>query len=196
MSKAKQILIDARAADDTLFEEFVAAMKAKDILVVDEIRADSSPEYVFVKLLDRIKDNITYRRDLLERQLAQPLKPQEVKFFERSYIYKHSKYGVHSPLSLSNPAKTKKFSVLFRERIYFLSNEEEQKQFMKEPSRYTQSIETIPLDINIKPKVFVIGLPKSGKSAVCKMLVQKIGVVHLKISKIIQGFMDQDSSQG
>ncbi len=67
---------------------------------------------------------------------------------------------------------------------------------MKEPSRYTQSIETIPLDINIKPKVFVIGLPKSGKSAVCKMLVQKIGVVHLKISKIIQGFMDQDSSQG
>jgi hypothetical protein len=29
-------------------------------------------------------------------------------------------------MSISNPVKTKKYAVLFRERIYFLSNEEEQ----------------------------------------------------------------------
>lgn len=61
---------------------------------------------------------------------------------------------------------------------------------MKEPSKYTQNVETIPLDINVKPRVFVLGLPKSGKSSVCKMLAAKVGLVHLKMSKIIQGFMD------
>jgi len=39
----------------------------------------------------------------------------------------------------------------------------------------------------------VLGLPKSGKSTVCKMLAEKIGLVHLKMSKIIQFFMDTDS---
>lgn len=54
----------------------------------------------------------------------------------------------------------------------------------------------MPLDISVKPKVFVLGLPKSGKSTVCKMLVDRVGVVHLKMSKVIQGFMNQDSVQG
>lgn len=31
----------------------------------------------------------------------------------------------------------------------------------------------------------MIGLPKSGKSDLCKKLVEKTGVVHLKMSKII-----------
>lgn len=75
---------------------------------------------------------------MIERQLAQPLKPEEVKFFEKSYIYKHSKYGVNSPLSLSQPTKTKRNAVLYRERIYFLSNADEQQRFLKEPSKFIQ----------------------------------------------------------
>ena len=42
----------------------------------------------------------------------------------------------------------------------------------------------------------MIGLPKSGKSTLCKLLSEKIGVVHLKMNKIIQQFMAQDSAQG
>ena len=57
-------------------------------------------------------------------------------------------------------------------------------------------METVPLDINYKPRIFVLGLPKSGKSDLCKMLSQKIGVVHLKMTHVIQSFMDQDSAQG
>ena len=55
---------------------------------------------------------------------------------------------------------------------------------MKEPSKYTE-VETIPLDIPIKPKIFIIGHPKSGKSTICKKLVERTGVVHLKMTKII-----------
>jgi adenylate/nucleoside-diphosphate kinase len=122
---------------------------------------------------------------MIERQLAQPLKPEEVKFYEKSYIYKLSKYGLNSPLSLSQPAKTKRHSVLYRERLYFLTNAEEQQRFLKEPSKFTQQIETIPLDINLKPRVFVLGLPKSGKSTVGRLLAEKIGLVQLKMSKVI-----------
>jgi len=50
--------------------------------------------------------------------------------------------------------------------------------------------------VTIKPRVFVLGLPKSGKSTLCKILSEKIGVVHLKMNHIIQQFMTQDSSQG
>ena len=78
-----------------------------------------------IKLLDKIKDYLQYRKDMIERDLAIALKPEEVKFYEKSYIYKHSKFGTNSPLNISNPGKTKKNTVLYRERLYFLSNQEE-----------------------------------------------------------------------
>ena len=36
-------------------------------------------------------------------------------------------------------------------------------------SRYLNKIETMPMDISYAPRVFIIGLPKSGKSSVAKM---------------------------
>ena len=196
LDQQREALREARTSDDAFFEEFTAILKEKQVFVIDDIRADSSADFIFIKLLDRIKDNITYRKDMLERQLAQPLKPEEVKFYEKSYVYKHSKYGTNSLISISSPSKTKRYTVLYRERLYFLSNAEEQQRFLKEPSKFTQQVQTVPLDISVKPKVFVLGLPKSGKSTVCKMLVDRVGVVHLKMSKVIQGFMNQDSVQG
>lgn len=97
---------------------------------------------------------------------------------------------------MSNPVKTKKNTVLYRERLYFLSNNEEQSKFIKEPSKFTNSLTTVPLDITVKPRAFVIGLPKSGKSTLCKLLAEKIGVVHLKLPQLVQSFMESDSAQG
>jgi hypothetical protein len=39
---------------------------------------------------------------------------------------------------------------------------------LKEPSKYTNNVEAVPNDVNIKPKVCVLGAPKSGKTTVCK----------------------------
>lgn len=55
--------------------------------------------------------------------------------------------------------------------------------------------ETIPLDINYRPKLMVIGLPKSGKSTLCETLRDKLGVVHLRIPDIIDMFIEKDSVQ-
>jgi len=66
--------------------------------VIEDIKGDMSADFVNIKILDRIKENLQMRKDHVERQLAQPITSAEVKFFEKSYIYKHSKYGHNSPL--------------------------------------------------------------------------------------------------
>ena len=54
--------------------------------------------------------------------------------------------------------------------------------------------ESIPLDISITPRVVVQGLPKSGKSTLCKRVSEITGAVHLEMEKLIEGFVDRDSS--
>jgi adenylate kinase family enzyme len=55
-------------------------------------------------------------------------------------------------------------------------------------------VESIPLDISITPRVVVQGLPKSGKSTLCKRVSEITGAVHLEMEKLIEGFVDRDSS--
>lgn len=126
LEKEKEALKERRERDEQFIEEFSAALREKGVLIIDDVKADVSADYVFIKLLDKIKDSFTYRRDLVEKQQASALKPEEVPFYEKSYIYSHSKFGVNSPLQLGNPTKTKQFAVLYRERIYFPSSTEQQ----------------------------------------------------------------------
>lgn len=86
---------------------------------------DISSEFVFTKLQDLLKNRIRDRKDLIEREQAQVLKPKEVPFYEKSYTFKPSCYGTNSPISHYNPIKCKDFAVLYRQRIYYCSDEEE-----------------------------------------------------------------------
>ena len=65
---------------------------------------------------------------------------------------------------------------------------------MLEPSKYVKGVEAVPNDLIIKPKIVVLGLPKSGKSELCKTLSNKIGVVHLQIQEIIEDYIERESS--
>ena len=114
-----------------------------------------SAEFVHIKLLDMLKNHIKYRKDLIERAQAIAVKPEEVSVYEQSYTYKHSKFGANSPISPFNPQKTKQHTVLYRERLYFLSNEDEQKEFLLEPSKFVLGVESIPLDVRVTPRVIV-----------------------------------------
>ena len=67
LEKEREALREGRSNDETFFEEFSTALKDKQVFVVEDIRADTSAEFIFVKLLDRIKDNFQYRKDMLER---------------------------------------------------------------------------------------------------------------------------------
>jgi adenylate/nucleoside-diphosphate kinase len=135
------------------------------------------------------------RPDLIERQQAQPLTEKELPFYEQSYQYKQSKFGRNSPLQLSNPVKERRFAVLYRERIYYLASSEEQKAFLLEPSKFTKSVDALPLDIQTAPKISVLGLPKSGKTTLCQKICAATGAVHLQMADIIQQFIEMDSVQ-
>jgi YHS domain-containing protein len=39
------------------------------------------------------------------------------------------------------------YPALYRDRIYYLTNEEEREKFLKEPSKYTKGIEACPSDV-------------------------------------------------
>lgn len=82
LEKEREILREARTADETFFEELLPILADKKVDIIDNIKADTSADFILIKLLDRMNDNLQYRKDLIERQLAEPLKPEEVKNFE------------------------------------------------------------------------------------------------------------------
>ena len=65
---------------------------------------------------------------------------------------------------------------------------------MLEPSKYVLGVEPVPLDIQYLPKVVVQGLPKSGKTELCKRIAAATGAVHLNMEDLIEDFVDRDSS--
>lgn len=161
--------------------------------VVDNISTDISPEYVYIKLQNILEKRIKNRHDLIEREQAEALKLAEVPFYEKSYKYKTSKFGINSPLNPFNPCKTKNFAVLYRERIYFPADADEQEAFLLEPSKYVNGGEAVPNDILIKPRVSILGLPKSGKTELCQRIQECTGAVHLKMEEIIEGQIHRDA---
>jgi len=65
---------------------------------------------------------------------------------------------------------------------------------MCQPSKYVLGVEAIPLDIKTTPRVVVQGLPKSGKTELCKRISTITGAVHLNMEELIESFVDRDSS--
>ena len=118
----KTALTEQRAEEDAFFDDLSTRFKERQVFVIDDIKSDWKPEYVMVKILDRIKDNLQFRKDMIERQLTYSLQPEDVNFYDKAYQFKYSKFGPNSSLSLSNPAKSKKNTAVYRERIYFFSN--------------------------------------------------------------------------
>ena len=121
----KEKLKEMRDRDETFLQELYDALREKQVEVIDSISTEISAEYVHIKILSLLKQRTQFRKDLIEREQCQPLPEAEVPHYESSYLYKHSKFGVSSPLRPFSPCKTKKHAVLYRERLYFPGNAEE-----------------------------------------------------------------------
>lgn len=92
--------------------------------------------------------------------------------------------------------KTRDHAVLYRERIYYMSDQEEKDMFMAQPSKYTLGVESIPLDVVTKPRVSILGLPMSGKSTLAASLARDTGAVHIQLAEAIEAAVERDSVQG
>jgi hypothetical protein len=176
--KLKEVLELDQQRLDKMKEDFEGKV------AIHTINTDISSDYVFIKLLHLLKLHFERRHNYIERELAESLKPEEVAAFERSYTFKHSKFGVHCPVNLASPEKTKQHAVLYRERLYFPGSEEARAKFLEQPGLYAKG-STIPLDVNYVPCVFIHGLPKSGKTSLSKVFAERAGIVHLKMNKVV-----------
>ena len=144
--------------------------------------------------MDKLQAHFKYRKNLIEREQVIELTPAEVPVYEASYTFKQSKFGTLSPITPYNPSKSKDFAALYRERIFFFSNKDERKRFMLEPSTYVLKKESWPLDVQIKPKLAVIGMPYSGKTELCQAIAKTTKAVHLNIEQLIEDQVIRDSS--
>lgn len=90
--------------DAAFLESFVEGIKGEDtlnqkVVVVEPINSDISADFVHIKILEKLKNHMQFRENLIEREQAQILKPSEVKHYEASFTYRHSKFGRSSPIS-------------------------------------------------------------------------------------------------
>ena len=182
MDAAGQGIKDQRDVDEGFLAEFSEAIGAR--VPVIELNTDMTAEFVHIKLNAQLDKNLQMRNDLIERDLAQELTDKELVNYEPSYQYKQSKFGRCSPISLSNPVKSRDFAVLYRERIYYPADADERKMLMEEPSKYVKD-HSMPLDIDYCPKICLLGLMKSGKTELAKTLSQNTKCVHLNMDEIV-----------
>jgi hypothetical protein len=54
----KTALTEQRAEEDAFFDDLITRLKERQVFVIDDIRSDQSEQYVMIKILDRIKDNL------------------------------------------------------------------------------------------------------------------------------------------
>lgn len=55
------------------------------------------------------------------------------------------------------------------------------------------AVEACPNDLLIKPRISVLGLPKSGKTTLCERLSEKTEAVHLNMPDIIEAYIKRDA---
>lgn len=72
---------------------------------------------------------------------------------------------------MENP---KPYPLIYRDRIYYLRDEEERDYIMRNPKTLEQN-EAVPKDVKFVPIIFIIGKTKSGKSTLGLNLKEKYG---------------------
>ena len=194
LTEEKEKLIEARNTQEEQLAEFVERVAEKKVPVVN-IDGNLEIERVHLRILNDLKPYIEDRNSMFERSQIVDLKAAEVKFYENSYLHQLSKYGYKTLFDIGKPDMTKEFSLLYRDRLYFFSDQDEKDQFVKTPDVFTQH-SSVPKDVWIKPICFVLGTPYSGKSTVAETLAQRTGAVHLKIEEIIPEFIEANCELG
>ena len=68
LEKVQESTREQLEKDGTFLEEFVEALKEKQVEIVENLNTDISAEYVHIKLIDKLKGHMKYRKDLIERE--------------------------------------------------------------------------------------------------------------------------------
>lgn len=164
LEEAKEKLVEGRTTQADFIEEFEGKVSEMKVPVV-KIDGNLDMDRVNLRILDHTKNYLEERNSMYERSQIIDLKPEEVKFYENSYLYSLSKYGYKSLFDIARPSLTKQHALIYRDQLYFFSTQDEKDKFSLSPEVYCKN-ESVPKDVLLQPTCFVLGTPSCGKSTI------------------------------
>ena len=169
IAEREKKLKDQREADNEKIEEMKSKFEEEKIPVI-VIECDREIENVFKNICHELKPFLEKRENIIEKELPAIIDEDKLEFYEKCYTVKRSRYGYNNAIDPSVFWIKKSYPIIYEDRIYFFENEALRNKAKEEPLKWLRT-PTIPIDINYKPRVFIIGKAKSGKSSLAKMLV-------------------------
>lgn len=165
------------------------------------IKTDFEIERVFKKTKAAIKHTLEERDAILTAHMAVAIKDSEtedeltrekkVEKLLANYYYKESRFGKRNPLKPHQLNICLNFPLLFKNRIYYLSSEEERQAVMKAPLVLLKN-EAAPLDAYLGPRIFFIGKFKSGKTSIINLLVQHFDTIVVRMKDVVELLLKND----
>ena len=168
----KSAMIKRYQDNQEYLEKLKADLTSKNVPFV-EISNDFSLSRVHQKLVYLLNSYIVNRRNLVEKQLTfskfEELTKRKMYELNNSQIVKSSIYQSSSPVNPEVSVQQTAYPVIYRDKIYFFNNIDEQREFLEHPLDYRQGKE-IPADCHLRKVIFVIGLMQTGKKTAAKVL--------------------------
>ena len=173
---------------DALVEE-VTELK----IPVLQVNGDRPIQKTFQELCHVLKPFLFKREEQIESKLVSFIPEENLKAYEKSFVYRKSRFDRVSPSDRFT--QKREFPVLYRNRIYYAKSQEEQEKIGRHPLQNLHRHESVPSDISYLPSIFVIGMGKTGKTALAKEIQKKLNLVHIKVAHVIREFMQNPFSQ-
>ncbi|KAJ3357640.1 adenylate kinase [Entophlyctis luteolus] len=189
--------------DGAMFEEFFDIVQKENLHISDAISTfESSWQVPLIEIdcnkclrpvLGSLKKNckpyFEYRQSLLSN--AAKLEFKEAEILMRLGVKSKSPFGNFCPVAFKkNPSSLKRLTgtkpVIFKQHIYYLGNEESREEFIANTKDYISQPPPQPI---VRPRIFILGRPKSGKSTLASRIAAENDLVHLTVPVIINSIM-------
>lgn len=193
LQEQRDKLLQRREADLSKIEELIEGFNSAGIPVV-ALDSDRDIQSVFKAIVWELKPYLESRENKIEKHQIIMIPEEKVHHYKSSYHIKKSRFHDFNALDLSHLPINHDNCFLYRDRLFFFEDDEKRKMVSLEPLKYLQNPE-IPLDINYKPTIFLIGRPKSGVSSLAKVVEKNLGLVRVKISKILEELKENNCSK-
>lgn len=191
LQEQRDKFLQRREADMGKIDELVEGFTNAGIPIV-VLDCDRDIQSVFKAIVWELKAFLESRENKLEKHQVIIIPEEKVHHYKASYHVKKSRFHDFNALDLSHLPINHENCFMYRERLYFFEDEEKKKLSAAEPMKFLKSLE-IPVDLNYRPTIFLVGKPKCGVSSLAKVIEKNLGVVRVKISKILEDLKENYS---
>jgi len=183
IANAKDEFIKRRDTEMGKLEEYIDSFKNANLPVI-EIDSDKPIQTVYEELKYKLREYLDKRENFFEKFHVRPLNDDVLPFYEKSYVYRKSKFERGDPKQPWKLPQDKEYPLIYRSRIYYFKSEDERKQASEIIANLAAN-QAKPKDVSTKISVFIVGKKKTGKSTLAKILEEKLGVVRIKIKHLL-----------